>query len=100
MLGEGVFFKILFVKGEDHSDDSGIVFKANIGNKIRNDVEEAMGVDKGKGGGGGSGVGEFKVSALGDIFDHISEELELIHEMREFGCLDLGELRLKHREAV
>jgi hypothetical protein len=39
MLGEGVFFEIFFVEGEDHSDDSGIVLKANIGNKIGNDVE-------------------------------------------------------------
>ena len=100
MLGEGVFFEIFFVKGEDHSDDSGIVLEANTGNKIRNDIEEAMGVDKGKGGGGGGRVGEFKVGAFSYIFDDIGEELELIYEMREFGSLNLGELGLEHGEAV
>ena len=100
MLGEGVFFEIFFVEREDYSDDSGIVFEANIGNKIGNDIEEAMGVDQGKGGGGGGGVGEFKVSALGHIFDNVSKKLKLIYEMREFGCLNLGEFRLEHREAV
>ena len=100
MLGEGVFFEILFVEGEDHSDDCGIVLEANIGNEIGNDIEEAMGVDEGKGGGSGGRVGEFKVSALGHIFDDIGEELELIYEMREFWGLNLGELRLEHREAV
>jgi hypothetical protein len=100
MLGEGVFFEIFFVEGEDHSDDSGIVLKANIGNKIGNDIEQAMGVDEGKGGGSGGRVGEFKVSALGHVFDDIGEELELIYEMREFWGLNLGELRLEHGEAV
>jgi len=100
MLGEGVFFKILFVKGEDHSNDSGIVLEANIGNEIGNDIEEAMGIDEGKGGGGGGGVRKFCVSALSNILDDVGEELELIYEMREFGCLNLGELRLEHGEAV
>jgi hypothetical protein len=100
MLGEGVFFEIFFVEGEDHSDDSGIVLKANIGNKIGNDIEEAMGVDKGKGGGSGGRVGEFKVSALGHILDDIGKELELIYKMRKLGSLNLGELRLEHGEAV
>jgi hypothetical protein len=100
MLGEGVFFEIFFVEGEDHSDDSRIVLEANIGNKIRNDIEEAMGVDKSKSGGGGGRVREFKVSALGHIFDDISEELELIYEMRKLWSLNLGELRLEHRESV
>ena len=100
MLGEGVFFEIFFVEGEDHSDDSGIVLKANIGNKIGNDIEEAMGVDEGKGGGSGGRVRELKVSAPCHVFDDIGEELELIYEMREFGCLNLGKLRLKHGESV
>ena len=100
MLGEGVFFEIFFVEGENYSDDRGIVLEANIGNKIRNDIEEAMGVDKGKSGGGGGRVRELKVSALGHIFNDIGEELELIYEMRKLGSLNLGELRLEHRESV
>jgi len=100
MLGEGVFFEIFFVEGENYSDDRGIVLEANIGNKIGNNIEETVGVDKSKGGCGGGRVGEFKVSALGHIFDDIGEELELIYEMRKLGSLNLGELRLEHRESV
>jgi hypothetical protein len=100
MLGVGVFFEIFLVESENCSNNSGIVLEANTGNKIRNNIEEAMGVDKGKGGGGGGRVGEFKVSALRHIFHDIGEKLELIYEMREFGCLNLGELHLEHGEAV
>jgi hypothetical protein len=100
MLGVGVFFEIFLVESENCSNNSGIVLEANTGNKIGDDIKKAMGIDQCKGGGGGGRVREFKVSALGHIFDDIGEELELVHQVGKLGSLNLSEFRFKHREAV
>ena len=100
MLGVGVFFKILFVEDEDGTNDSGVVLKADLGDKIGNDVEKSVGVDDGEGGRGGRSVRDVLVSPLGKIFNDISQKLELVDQVRKLRGMDLGELGLQDREAV
>ena len=100
VLGVGVLFEIFFVEDEDGTNDSGVVLKADLGDKIRYDVEKSVGVDDGEGGRSGRGVGDILVSPFGKILNDIRQKLELVNQVRKFGGMDLGEFGLQDREAV
>ena len=100
VLGVGVLFEILLEHDEDGADDGGVILKADLGDEVGDDVEQAVGVDDGKGGGRGRSVGDVLVSAFGEVLNHVGEELELFDEVGKLGGVNLGELSLQHGEPM
>lgn len=100
VLGMGVFFEILLEHDKNGADDGGIVLKADLGDEVGDNVEQAVGIDDGKGRGRGGGVGDVLVGTLGKVFDNVGEELKLLDEMGEFWGVNLGELSFQHGQAV
>ena len=100
VLHVGVLFKIPLEHDEDGADHGGVILKADLGDEIGNDVEQAVGVNDGERGRGRRGVGDILVGTLGEVLDDIREELELFDKVGELGGVNLGEFRLQHGEAV
>ena len=100
VLGAGVLLEVLLKHNEDGPDDRGVVLKADLGDEIGDDVEQAMGVDDGKGSGRGGSVGDLLVGSFGEVFDDIGKEFQLLDEMGKLGGVDLGELGLQHGETM
>jgi hypothetical protein len=100
VLGVGVFFKVFFVDRENGPDHDRVVFKTDLGDEIRNDVEESVSVNDGKGGRGGSGVRHVLISSFRKVLHHVGEELKLIHKMGELRGMNLGKFGLKKGESV
>ena len=100
VLSAGVLLEILFEHDEDGPDNGGVILKADLGDEIGDDVEQAMGVDDGKSGSCGGGVGNLLVGAFSEVFDDIGKEFKLLDEMGKLGGVDLGELGLQHGETM
>ena len=83
VLGVSVLFEILFEHDENSADDGRVVLKTDLGDKVRDNVEQAMGVDDGEGGRRGGGVGDILVGPFGKILDDVGEEFELFNEVGE-----------------
>ena len=94
MLRLCVLFEVLFVKHENGTNDSRVVLKADLGNKIGNDVQKAVGINDCKGGCSCCGIGNILINPFSEVLYYVRQKFKLIDKVRELRGMDLGELRL------
>ena len=95
VLHLSVFFKIFLIEHQHRANNGRIILKANLRDKVGDDIEKTMGVNNGKGACRRRGVGNFFVGPFGKVLHHVSQKLKLVNEVRELGGMNLSKLRFE-----
>ena len=77
------------------ADDRRVIRVTDIGHVFVNEVFLVVRIGESEACLGNHEVGYFLIGSLGVVLNHISQQLQLIHQMRELGCVNLGKLELQ-----
>ncbi len=83
---------------QDRAHDGGIIRVANFGNGVRDEIELPMRIDQGKRRGGNCVKGKVLGVPVGKVLDYISQEFQLVNQMRVFRRIDGGEFHFQERQ--
>ena len=77
------------------ADDRRVIRVTDIRHMVRDEIILLVRIGESEACLGNHEVGYFLIGSLGVVLNHISQQLQLIHQMRELGCMNLGKLKLQ-----